>query len=289
MTADKQALYPSAPELFQDCAESSPCFAAEPALQSEPLEPPATQEGSDSAKWELCLGIIKAQLDPQIFAAYIKPMRLEGFDPSSATLRLSVPSRLILNHIEQNYRPTLERLANELFGIALTHANGAQSAGSALRFSVKIEVDAKRAELLQAQQQLQRTMKVQRPKPLPTPTNATPHANSAATGAQVTVRNVSSGREISGTVNPRYTFENFVVGNSNQFCNAAAMRCAEEPGRSYNPLFIYGGVGLGKTHLLHAIGNAVLQKRPNAKVLYLSSETFTNELIQALRRMERRP
>jgi chromosomal replication initiator protein len=87
----------------------------------------------------------------------------------------------------------------------------------------------------------------------------------------------------SSTINPRYTFSNFVVGSSNQFCHAAAMRVGEEPGKSYNPFFIYGGVGLGKTHLLHAIGNLVLDKRPNARILYMSSETFTNELIQALR------
>jgi chromosomal replication initiator protein len=84
-------------------------------------------------------------------------------------------------------------------------------------------------------------------------------------------------------LNPRYTFQSFVVGSNNQFCNAAACRVAEKPGESYNPLFIYGGVGLGKTHLLHSIGNAVLNNNPRAKVLYISSEAFTNELIQALR------
>lgn len=84
-------------------------------------------------------------------------------------------------------------------------------------------------------------------------------------------------------INPRYTFDNFVVGNSNQFCHAAARRVAENPGQNYNPLFIYGGVGLGKTHLLHAIANEILRGRPQTNIHYLSSETFTNELIQALR------
>ena len=84
-------------------------------------------------------------------------------------------------------------------------------------------------------------------------------------------------------LNPRYTFDNFVPGNSNQFARAAAMAVAETPGKTYNPLFIYGGVGLGKTHLMHAIGNKVLDARHDFSVLYISSEQFTNEVVSSLR------
>ena len=83
--------------------------------------------------------------------------------------------------------------------------------------------------------------------------------------------------------NPRYTFDSFIVGSSNRFAHAAAMAVAESPSRSYNPLFIYGGSGLGKTHLMHAIGQAVLKKSPGKKVVYVSAEAFTNEFISSVR------
>jgi chromosomal replication initiator protein len=84
-------------------------------------------------------------------------------------------------------------------------------------------------------------------------------------------------------LNPRYTFDTFIVGSSNQFAHAACRAVAEAPSRSYNPLFIYGGVGLGKTHLMHAVGHYVLQHDPNLTLTYISSERFMNEMINAVR------
>ena len=84
-------------------------------------------------------------------------------------------------------------------------------------------------------------------------------------------------------LNPKYTFETFVIGSNNRFAHAASVAVAESPGKEYNPLFLYGGVGLGKTHLMHSVAHYILQRDASKKVLYVTSEVFTNELIDSIR------
>ena len=200
--------------------------------------------------WKESLSFLETELDPQIFAAYIKPLKPTFYNKESGELTLSAPSNLVCKHVDANYRDKLsETLAKKLGVDEIT-----------IRFAVE------RAH--------------------------TPNRNNGQNSPYVVVKKVKPtapvetvqhSRNSEGQLNPRYTFSTFVVGNNNQFCHAAAQRVAEAPGQNYNPLFIYGGVGLGKTHLLHAIGNAVLERHPGARVVYMSSETFTNDLIQSLR------
>ncbi len=97
------------------------------------------------------------------------------------------------------------------------------------------------------------------------------------------VRKVSSLNGSNSNLNPNYTFETFVVGNNNRFAQSASLAVAESPGEAYNPLYIYGGPGLGKTHLMHSIGHFILDQKPDTKVIYVTSEEFTNEVIESIR------
>ena len=96
-------------------------------------------------------------------------------------------------------------------------------------------------------------------------------------------KNALSEKADRSNLNPNYTFDTFVVGSNNRFAQSASLAVAESPGEAYNPLYIYGGPGLGKTHLMHSIGHFILERNPNAKVLYVTSEEFTNEVIESIR------
>lgn len=203
--------------------------------------------------WQQSVSALRAELDPQVYAAYIKPLELLSFDPASGEFSVTAPSRLVCTHVDRNFKDRLCAKLAAALGVGSTSLKiGVRSAG---------ETRSRPSESRNIVVRKVKSRLKMRPDGA-----ALPHI----TGGFF-------------KPNPKYTFASFVVGNSNQFCHAAALRVAENPGQSYNPLFIYGGVGLGKTHLLHAIGNAVLDRRPDARVLYMSSETFTNELIQALR------
>lgn len=207
--------------------------------------------------WSSCIELLRGQLDSQVFSAYVEPIRLVGIRPEENELILSAPNSFLTHYIDRNLKSRIAQALSIGFGI--------QSPRVTVITEEKKSVDEDRPAPSQPYVVVKKVR------------SSAPAADKRGDGAS------TSSAGLGYSLNPKYTFANFVVGNSNQFGHAAALRVAESPGQSYNPLFVYGGVGLGKTHLLHAIGNAVLQRNPAATVVYMSSETFTNELILALR------
>jgi chromosomal replication initiator protein len=198
--------------------------------------------------WNKILAVLKDEVNPQIFNSWFG--NLIPADLDEAGLLLEAPHSFIKDWVEENYISTLISTAQAITGEQL---------------SVRIQVNEALAPPSDNAQQT------------PAPTIAAPSPQLAPPApAPPQVNNHSA-------LNPKYTFDTFVVGSSNQFAHAATLAVAEQPARSYNPLFIYGGVGLGKTHLMHAIGHFAKERNPNVRLCYLSSEQFMNELINSLR------
>ncbi|KJK06785.1 chromosomal replication initiator protein DnaA [Pseudomonas alkylphenolica] len=246
--------------------------------------------------WQQCVELLRDELPAQQFNTWIRPLQVEA---EGDELRVYAPNRFVLDWVNEKYLSRLLELLGE-------HGNGIAPAlslliGSRRSSTPRAAPNAPLAAAVAASQaQAAQTAVVNEPvaAPVAAPTVAeveqAPSRDSFDSMGESNAAPVPSGRTEQRTVqvegalkhtsylNRTFTFENFVEGKSNQLARAAAWQVADNPKHGYNPLFLYGGVGLGKTHLMHAVGNHLLKKNPNAKVVYLHSERFVADMVKAL-------
>ncbi len=199
----------------------------------------------DSKHWQFCADKLKDELAPTQFNTWIRPLKVEEDDTE---IIVSAPNRFVLDWVTENYLNKINKLLVQLDQaspkkVKLVIANGKEAP---------------------AFPQVSRNQPRQ---PAPKAEEKSPK--------KIEIEHRSN-------LNPEFSFEKFVEGKSNQLATAAAKQVSENPGKAYNPLFIYGGVGLGKTHLMHAVGNLILDQKPNGKVIYLHSERFVADMVKAL-------
>lgn len=219
------------------------------------------QLDSASKLWTACSTTLRNQVSDAIWKTWLDHLRPVVLQEN--TLVIAAPSAVVKERVEARYLSMLTSAVSEAQGIPT---------------EVRLELMASEPSLFDADHLLSTEEPVDSPTTTP-PTLELP-AHHGDTRVLKTPSVLADGDQ---TLDPRYTFEAFVIGSSNRFAHAAALAVAETPGRSYNPLFIHGGVGLGKTHLLHAIGNYVRQNYRTRYVRYVSTETLMNEFVDAIR------
>lgn len=242
--------------------------------------------------WELCLSALESELDDQHLNTWIRPLQVEE-NPDS--LVLLAPNRFVRDWVSQHYLASIKEIAQSHGGSELlvkVEIGSQQRKIKPLRthFSDRKPVEMAPGKdvdnSLLAQRQDTATRGEAREKLIHTPKAEEIIDASLSTSPTVEVpEEVLSFEPVQeSNLNPNFDFENFVEGKSNQLGRAAALQISRNPGSAYNPLFIYGGVGLGKTHLMQAVGNTMLQYNQNARVLYVHSERYVGEMVKALQR-----
>ena len=231
--------------------------------------------------WQECIDCLKAELPSQQFNTWIRPLHVEL---DSSVLRIFAPNRFILDWVKGKFLSRIAEIVTESDEASLEIQLEVFSGDASQRVSMAPPQSAT-ASGPKSKERIRETLNAN--DQLKTQTIAAPAiALNSSRPAELERRNVDIVIEGKlrhrGALNVENTFDNFVEGKSNQLARAAAIQVAENPGYAYNPLFIYGGVGLGKTHLMHAIGNYLVAKKPNAKVVYLHSETFVATMVTAL-------
>ena len=226
--------------------------------------------------WQECIDCLKAELPSQQFNTWIRPLHAE-LDPS--VLRILAPNRFILDWVKRKFLPRIAEILTELGEASLEIRLEVISGDASLRFAPATSSRPRAINRVGETVNINDQPKIRANTASVIALNSSRAVESARRNVDIVIEGKLRHR---GALNVENTFDNFVEGKSNQLARAAAIQVAENPGYAYNPLFIYGGVGLGKTHLMHAIGNYLVAKKPDAKVVYLHSETFVATMVTAL-------
>ena len=215
--------------------------------------PPALNSVSPLGFWDSALGALSRELSPQQFKTWIQPLTLLSFEESEHLLTLGAPNRFKLDWIKKTFADRFQELASQYFGNPINVSFVLAVEGST---STPVTIVAKEVEASEVRVAVE-------------------------IAPTISVEEQSFEIEDHSKLNPNLTFETFVTGKANQLARAASIQVAHNPGTSYNPMFLYGGVGLGKTHLIHAIGNHLLKEKPNARIRYIHAEQYVSDVVRA--------
>ncbi|OWT63656.1 chromosomal replication initiator protein DnaA [Candidimonas nitroreducens] len=218
--------------------------------------------------WQTCIQRLEQDLPPQQISAWIRPLVPLAFDEAQAVLRVAAPNRFKLDWVRKNFSHQIESLASEWYARPVQVTFELAASPAAARPAAAAPAGLTGASAAVAAAGLAAA-----------PATAAAPAPSPAPAAAAAEALHDRSR-----LNADLTFDNFVTGKANQLARAAALQVAENPGVSYNPLFLYGGVGLGKTHLIHAIGNALLAAGNGARVRYVHADQYVSDVVKAYQR-----
>jgi len=216
--------------------------------------PPALNSISPLGFWDDAIGILSRELSPQQFKTWIQPLTLLSFVESDDSLTIGAPNRFKLDWIKKTFADRFQELASQYFGRPIN-----------VGFTLAIEAAPTVVATTPFEERLVEKISVES-------VNTDPVISVEESGFEI---------EDHSKLNPNLTFETFVTGKANQLARAASIQVAHNPGTSYNPMFLYGGVGLGKTHLIHAIGNHLLKEKPNARIRYIHAEQYVSDVVRA--------
>jgi len=225
--------------------------------------------------WQTCVQKLEQELPPQQISAWIRPLVPLAFDEDQGVLRVSAPNRFKLDWVRKNFSHQIEALASDWFSRPVQVAFELP-AGGAGRSAPAMPRPGGAAAATGAGVHAPTQAVMPPPPAVPAPPTTPPGAAAASAAAEAL--------HDRSRLNAELTFDNFVTGKANQLARAAALQVAENPGVSYNPLFLYGGVGLGKTHLIHAIGNSLLATGKGARVRYVHADQYVSDVVKAYQR-----